>query len=120
MSQRPPGSPPPLYLNAEQRRTQGIMRSFAIDELRQMVNNFNDCNETFNQQFSLPELVMIHRCWMRSDFETPPHKWTQLQVTEALRGIVPCWNEDESPRFPSPRLYLAGSKPTDPSEGRCG
>jgi len=102
MSQRPE----PLYLSAELRRKQGIMRTFAIDELRHIAQNYSSVRESFLQQFNLEELVMIHRCWMASGFDIAPDKWLPLQVTEALRGILPCWDDQEAPRFPSPRDYL--------------
>ena len=96
----------PHYLSAELRRKQGIMRTFAIDELRHITQNYASVSESFLQQFNLEELVMIHRCWMVSGFDIYPDKWLPLQVTEALRGIVPQWDDQEVPRFPSPRDYL--------------
>lgn len=67
---------------------------FAIDELRLLVRNANDCNETFNQRFSVLELIQIHRMWHASDWDTYPDTWTEQQVQEALQGNVPKWNDE--------------------------
>jgi hypothetical protein len=85
----------------------GVLQRFAIEELRHIVRSFANVNESFNQRFTLTELVTIHRCWMASGWDIYPDKWTPLQVAEALRGIIPSWDEYEAPRFPSPRNYLA-------------
>lgn len=67
---------------------------FPIDELRMLVRNANDCNETFNQRYSIEELVQIHRMWQASDWDNYPDTWTKQQVQEALQGKVPKWNDE--------------------------
>lgn len=75
----------------------------AIDELRKMVRNFDSNSETFNQRFSMSQLIQIHRMWMASEWDFYPDQWTEQQVQEALTGHPPQWNEAEEP-------VLVGSK----------
>lgn len=69
----------------------------AIDELRKMVRNFDSNNETFNQRFSMSQLIQIHRMWMASEWDFHPDEWTEQQVQEALAGHPPQWDQDEKP-----------------------
>ena len=72
---------------------------FAIIELRHMVSNFNRVTESFNQRFSMEELVQIHRAWMASGWDFHPDQWTERQVQEALQGKAPRWNDQEEPVY---------------------
>jgi len=71
----------------------------AIDELRHMVSNFNACNESFNQRFTLEQLVTLHRVWMACGWDIYPDTWTDRQIREALRGIPPQWDDNEEPVY---------------------
>lgn len=80
---------------------QGIKRDFAIEELRHIVNNFDSCRESFNTQFSLGELIKIHRAWMACDWDFYPDEWDPRQVKEVLLyGKIPQWDfATEKPLF---------------------
>lgn len=67
-------------------------QKFAIDELRLIVRNFDDCRDSFNQNYTIDQLVQIHRMWMACDWDNYPDTWEDRQVEEALQGIVPRWN----------------------------
>lgn len=43
--------------------------------------------------------------WLASEWDIYPDQWAPWQVTDALAGIVPEWNSDETPRRPD------GTKP---------
>lgn len=73
--------------------------AFGIDELRHMVRNFNDCNETFNQQYTIEQLLQIHRMWMESGWDIYPDRWTERQLKEALEGTPPSWDDHEKPTY---------------------
>lgn len=75
----------------------------AIDAMREMVAAFDRCNETFNQQFTLPQLVKIWNAWNQCGWTIPPDEWTSQQVREALRGIAPDWDAQERPVFDAHR-----------------
>jgi len=66
---------------------------FAIDELRHMVRNFGNVNENFLAHHSTAELLQIHRAWLASGWDISPEAWTDRQVREAKRGIVPRWDQ---------------------------
>lgn len=70
------------------------------DELRAVVRMLNGLNETFCDRFTLPELVTICRAWRAAEHDYPPDTWTQRQVTAAVRGIVPRWNDAGEPVDP--------------------
>ena len=67
-----------------------------IAELRHMVKNFNECNESFldgeHRSFTIEQLVTLHRAWMASGWDIYPDRWEPRQVEEALRGIPPKWD----------------------------
>lgn len=69
------------------------MKEYGIDFLRQCVLAFGSVNETFCQRFRPEELLAIGRAWMSAKWDIPPDAWTKRQVIEALRGIVPDWQD---------------------------
>lgn len=76
--------------------------SAPIEELRHMVRNFNNCRESFNERFTIEQLITIHRAWMASGWDIYPDAWEPEQVEEALQGIPPQWHtETEKPIIPS-------------------
>jgi hypothetical protein len=64
----------------------------AIEKMRKMVKGFSNCNETFLQRYIFLELTKLYRMWLSSEHDFPPDTWTERQVREALRGIVPMWD----------------------------
>lgn len=72
---------------------------FGIETIRQAVTLFNDCSETFNQQFTATELLQLAAAHQASDFDFYPDQWTERQIKEALRGIVPQWDDNEQPSY---------------------
>lgn len=77
-------------------------REFGIEELRHLVGNFDACNETFNQRWTVDQLIVIHRMWIESGWDIFPDQWTERQLREALRGIPPNWDPDtERPTYGS-------------------
>lgn len=87
-----------------------------VDELRRMVRNFNNCRESFNQAFSLENLVRLHRAWMASGVDIHPDEWTGAQVYDAIEGYVPQWDPctdlpivlTEHAPYEDPRDYESG------------
>lgn len=71
----------------------------AIEHLRLMVRNFDGCSETFNQHYSIDELVMLHRAWMFSGWDISPDRWSARQLNEALCGVAPRWDDNENPVY---------------------
>lgn len=73
-----------------------------IETLRLMVKNYDGyCGDGFLSQFSLDELVLIHRLWMKSGWDISPNEWSERQMHEALyQQIIPKWNsETEEPEY---------------------
>ena len=76
----------------------------AIENLRDMVRAFDTLNESFNDRFTLPELVRIWDAWQQCGWDIYPDGWTDKQVREAIRGIAPDWIET---RFTIDPVYHA-------------
>jgi hypothetical protein len=77
------------------------------DLLRLVVRNMDSDSETFNQRFTAEQLLQIGRMHLDSEWELPPSHWAPRQVREALRGIVPTWDDRERPTYArSPRRTL--------------
>jgi len=70
-----------------------------IDKLRKMVNCFDYCRESFNERFSVKELSSIFDAQTKSDWCYLPDEWTERQVLDALKGIVPQWDEEGNPVY---------------------
>jgi hypothetical protein len=87
-------------------------------ELRLLVRNFGDCNETFLDRFTVPELVRLHRAMLASGWDFLPDRWTARQVKEALRGIVPTWGDDKQPTYEPSALRSMGTTKALASRGR--
>lgn len=67
--------------------------------LRIIVRNMDYTNEDFNERWSIEQLILIFRMHLKCGRDFFPHSWTERQVQEALRGIVPRWNDAEDPVF---------------------
>jgi hypothetical protein len=70
-----------------------------IDMLRHIVESFNSCKESFMDDKTIPQLMNIYNCWMRSGWDFYPDQWSPKQVKEAMDGIVPDWDRKEQPVF---------------------
>jgi hypothetical protein len=83
-----------------------------IDELRRAVRLFDNCNETFNQQFSPADLLLLADACVRSgwDFIFTPDQWDERQIAEALKGTAPNWREGGG-RLGYTPVYLDGTVP---------
>jgi hypothetical protein len=79
---------------------------FGIEELRAAVNLFNNCNETFNQQFTADELIKLYQAYVKSGWDFLPDDWHETQVMQALQGIVPRWEENARGRL-APKFEIA-------------
>lgn len=60
-----------------------------IELLRQAVRLFNECNETFNAQFSAEELLYLYYAFRAGDWDITPDHWTKRQVKEAVKKKTP-------------------------------
>lgn len=70
-----------------------------MEKMRQIVKALNNCNESFLDQFRFEELIKIYSAWLASGWTFLPDQWTERQVKEALRGIVPNWDFNEKPVY---------------------
>jgi len=67
--------------------------------LREMVDAFNSCNESFMDDKTIPQLLTIYNCWMRCGWTFRPDEWAPKQVKEAMEGIAPDWTAREKPVY---------------------
>lgn len=70
-----------------------------IENLRAMVALFNWCRESFLDQFSVEQLCALYRAYLASGWTILPDQWTPRQVADALRGVVPQWDDNEQPVY---------------------
>ena len=81
------------------------VKMVGIDELRTAVEALNNCNETFlnggQKPFTAEQLLKIWRAWKACAWDIFPDQWTDRQVKRALRGIVPTWDAEMKPTYPS-------------------
>ena len=79
-----------------------------IDHLRLLVRNFDlVVPQEFAQGFTFEELWKLHRAWMLSGWDIPPHEWTPRQVKEALsrKPRIPRWDDaSQLPLYPGERI----------------
>ena len=90
----------------------------AIEILRDMVAGFDRCDESFNDRFTLPELVRIWDAWAQCGFDYYPDQWSDRQVREALRGIAPNWDDRGAPAFDKDRASTRRVMPSMPTVTR--
>jgi len=72
---------------------------YSIEKVRAMVRLFDNCNESFNQRFSVEELAKLHRAYVNCAWDIAPDRWEERQVKEALKGKVPVFDENENPVY---------------------
>lgn len=70
-----------------------------IEKMRRAVNAFSYCNETFLSRYNILELMLLHLTMVNCEWDFLPDQWTDRQVREALKGIVPCWDHNEMPVY---------------------
>lgn len=70
-----------------------------IEAMREAVRMFGDCNESFNERFTIEQLMMIFDMQRKSGWTFYPDQWTERQVREALQGKTPRWSDDEKPVY---------------------
>ena len=75
-----------------------------MEMLRDIVDSFDSCNESFMDDKTVPQLLTIYNCWMRSGWFIRPDEWTTKQVNEAMEGIAPDWDAKERPVFHKDRM----------------
>ncbi len=73
------------------------------EELRLLVSNLDYTSESFNDRWTLEQLVQLHRMLQASEWDILPDVWTERQVDEALAGIPPSWDDDENPVYDDQR-----------------
>ena len=71
-----------------------------IEKMRVMVKAFNNCRESFLDQFDVKQLIKIYRAWLGSAWDFYPDTWEPRQIREALRGRSPWWDKDGKPLYP--------------------
>lgn len=70
-----------------------------IEKMRRAVNAFSYCNEAFLMRYNILELMLLHLAMVNCKWDFLPDQWTNRQVREALKGIVPCWDGNEMPVY---------------------
>lgn len=71
---------------------QDFSKLSGIDQLRHAVHVLDSCRESFNQRYTVAELVRLVNCMMASGWDFSPDQWEQEQLTDALRyGIAPAF-----------------------------
>ncbi len=73
---------------------------YSIEKLRAMVALFNNCDESFNQQFTIEELAKLHEVYQKCQWDIPPHRWSERQLSAALKGKVPMFDDNGLPVYP--------------------
>jgi hypothetical protein len=66
---------------------------YGIDELRETVAAFDGVRESFNQEYTARQLLLIRRAWLQCEWDFSPDQWKSWQVNEALAGFVPQWDD---------------------------
>lgn len=64
-----------------------------IEKLRRLVGIFDSCSEDFLDRFTREQLLKIYDAHMQCAWDLYPDQWSDRQVKEALRGVVPDFRE---------------------------
>ncbi len=86
----------------------GPHKLVGIEELRKAVNVFDNCRESFNDRFTMTQLITLWRALHLCEWDITPDEWSERQVNEALRGIVPQFRDYSGP---NPRVLRCGYVP---------
>lgn len=77
-----------------------MIMEFGIDKLRKVVNLLNQCNETFNQKFTVEELIKLADICFNSNYDFLPDQYTGRQLYEAIKyNRTPTWDSKENPTY---------------------
>ena len=68
-----------------------------IGQARDIVQAFNACRESFNERFDYTDLHHLRMMWLASEWDYSPDNWTDWQVSDALDGFPPKWDDSEKP-----------------------
>ncbi len=86
------------------------IKETGIEHLRAVVAAFNNCRESFLDPFTPEQLLKLHDAWTATAWDFRPDQWSERQVREALRGVVPQWNAGgEEPVYTRARKAKAAS-----------
>ena len=69
------------------------------ETLRLIVRNIGDCRESFNDRFTLDELIKIHLMFLECGWDIYPDQWEERQIKEALERKIPKWDSMERPFY---------------------
>jgi hypothetical protein len=72
---------------------------YDIEKMRMAINTFAYCNETFLQRYNVKQLMKIHSIMVSCEWDFLADQWTERQLREALKGIVPKWDDNEKPVY---------------------
>ncbi len=79
----------------ESTMTKVLLLALSVSELRNALRVINMMNETFNQQFTAPELLLLVRACWESKWDITPDCWTPQQWARALSdGLVPDFEDN--------------------------
>lgn len=82
------------------------------EELRKALNVINGMRESFNDRYTAAQLITPWRALHACEWDITPDEWSDRQVNEALRGIIPQFREpDGSARDRGRTIYLHGYVP---------
>lgn len=76
------------------------------DMLRAAVRAFNGCREDWNEKLSSWQLLTVYRVWLKTDCDVYPDDWTPNQLSDALQGWVPVWDDDGAEAKPTARIAV--------------
>jgi len=67
------------------------------EELRRAVALLDNMRESFNDSHTTAELLQLCRVYRACEWDIAPDRWTPDQLSAALQGVVPRWDEDGRP-----------------------
>lgn len=70
-------------------------RFTAVEVLRFVTRMCDRSPETFNQRFTIAELVRLWQVSYMCDWDIDPYQWSEEQIADALGdGIIPTFDEE--------------------------
>ena len=75
------------------------------EELSLIASNMDSTRCSAIDDYTTEQLLKIYRAQLASGWDFLPDQWTSRQHREALKGIVPQWDENEMP------IYAPKKKP---------
>ena len=72
-----------------------IGRRSPVEVLRRVAAMCDRSPETFNQRFTIAELVRLWQVSYLCDWDLDPYQWSEEQIADALGdGIIPTFDEE--------------------------